>query len=857
MSETPEQEERTPAPSLAARVPLGAQLSDPGAILDRFLGWVADTGIEPYPAQEEALLELMEGKHVVLATPTGSGKSLVALGLHFKALCEGRRSFYTAPIKALVSEKFFALCDTLGAENVGMLTGDASINWAAPVICCTAEVLSNMALRQGSATDAPYVVMDEFHYYSDRDRGVAWQVPLLTLPNTRFLLMSATLGNTAPIEERITAMTGRECAHVWTDERPVPLDYEYRESPIHETVEKLLDHQKSPIYVVNFTQRECAEIGGALSSARIASRDERERIRDAIGGFRFDSPYGKEMKRLLSHGVGLHHAGLLPKYRLLVEQLSQQGLLKVICGTDTLGVGVNIPIRTVLFSKLAKFDGEKVRILSVRDFKQIAGRAGRKGFDEQGSVVCQAPEHVIHNVRATKKDKARAKGGKGKGKPTRKRSPQKGEVTWGEKTFRTLIKSQPETLISRFKVSHGMLLNVLQRDPAQTGRRGGYGAFIELIDASHEPPQAKRRLRRDAAALVRSLRRAEILHVRDHRLIVEEDLQRNFSLHHTLSLWLVDAVASLDPEEPGYALDVLSLVEAVLEDPRAILFAQVRKLRDALFQQMKAEGVPFEERIEKSEQVTWPKPLAEFIRETFEVFVVHHPWAEGDAVRPKSVAREMVESYASFDGYVREYGLQRIEGLLLRYLGQVFQALIQSVPDAAKTDDIHDVIAYLRTEVARVDSSLLSEWESLVKPDAAAAPGVEPAPPRLDLALTPKAFRARVRAEMRSFVRALASDDLEEASRWLRPHDDGGWSQEELEEALAPFLQEHGRVVFNPREFQADRTVLTQEGPRRWRIQQVLPDPSGEDSGCLEGEVTLEEGRDPEAALVRPLTIRA
>ena len=351
--------------SLEARVPLGAAIRDPGAILDRFLGWVSEIGLEPYPAQEEALLELMAGRHVVLSTPTGSGKSLVALGLHFKARCEGRRSFYTAPIKALVSEKFFALCDVFGPENVGMLTGDASLNWAAPIICCTAEVLANMALRQGEATDAPYVVMDEFHYYGDRDRGSAWQIPLLTLPHTTFLLMSATLGDTAAIEEKLRERTGREVAHVHSDERPVPLDFEYRERPIHETVEELLEADKAPVYIVNFTQRECAELGQALTSAKISSREEKRSIAEAIGEFRFDTPYGKDVRRMIGHGIGIHHAGLLPKYRLLVEQLSQRGLLKVICGTDTLGVGVNIPIRTVLFTKLCKFDGEKVRILEL------------------------------------------------------------------------------------------------------------------------------------------------------------------------------------------------------------------------------------------------------------------------------------------------------------------------------------------------------------------------------------------------------------------------------------------------------------------------------------------------------------
>ena len=301
----------------------------------------------------------MAGKHVILGTPTGSGKSLVALGLHFKALCERRRSFYTSPIKALASEKFFSLCNELGPENVGMRTGDASINAEGGVVCCTAEVLSNMALRVGEELDAPYVVMDEFHYYADRERGVAWQVPLLVLPGTQFLLMSATLGDTSAIAERLKRDTGREVAFVTSDERPVPLDFEYCETPLHQTIEKLLE--EGGARSTSSTSRSAS----APSSPRRYEREdreqgEREAIREVVAGRRLATPYGKEFRRFLSFGVGVHHAGLLPRYRLLVEQLAQKGLLHVICGTDTLGVGVNIPIRTVLFTKLAKFDGTKV-----------------------------------------------------------------------------------------------------------------------------------------------------------------------------------------------------------------------------------------------------------------------------------------------------------------------------------------------------------------------------------------------------------------------------------------------------------------------------------------------------------------
>ena len=444
--------------------------ADSAAILDGFLGWVAEQGLAAYPEQEEAILELLADRHVVLSTPTGSGKSLVALALHYRALCAGERSFYCAPVKALVSEKFFALCEELGADRVGMLTGDASINPGAPVICCTTEVLANMALRGGETTDAPCVVLDEFHFYDDRERGIAWQIPLLVLRHTQFLLMSATIGNTASIEEQVADFTQRGVAHVHSDTRPVPLDFEYRETPLHETLENLVEHDLAPVYVVNFTQRECGELAQGATSANLASRDARAAIASAIAGVRFDTAYGKDVKRFLGHGIGIHHAGLLPKYRLLVERLAQQGLLRVIFGTDTLGVGVNVPIRTVVLNRLSKFDGEKVGILRAREFHQIAGRAGRKGFDDRGRVVCQAPEHVIENRRIEQKG----------GKKAAKKRPPRDFVPWSRDTFEQLVVRPPEALRSQFVVSHGVILGVLQREAG-----ADYGAVIRLVSRSH------------------------------------------------------------------------------------------------------------------------------------------------------------------------------------------------------------------------------------------------------------------------------------------------------------------------------------------------------------------------------------
>lgn len=833
---------------------------DPDKILDLFLHWCTAAGFDLYPAQEEALLELMAERHVVLNTPTGSGKSLVALGLHFKALCEGRRCFYTSPVKALASEKFFALCNDLGAEKVGMQTGDASINAKAPIICCTAEVLANQALRKGPLLDAPYVVMDEFHYYSDPARGVAWQTPLLLLPDTTFLLMSATLGNTASIEEQLRRDTGREVAHIATMERPVPLDYEYRETPLHETVEDLTRAGKLPAYIVNFTQRECAELAQSLTSLKLTDKDEKKALVEAIRDFHFDTPYGKELRRFLRFGIGVHHAGLLPKYRLLVEQLSQQGRLKVICGTDTLGVGVNIPIRTVLFTKLCKFDGTETAILKVRDFKQIAGRAGRKGFDDLGSVVCQAPEHVIENLRRMRKASSGSKS-----KKFRKKGPPPTRfVEWNRKTFESLIRRPPEALESQFRVSHSMVLSLLQQD-ATTNHPDldNFASLRRLIAKSHESAERQKELLSEAATLVRSLYRAGVLKIEkdsetDYRwIVVDEDLQFNFSLHQTLALFLVENIERLDPADPEHGADVITLAEAILENPWAVLYKQIDKAKEVARAELKAQGFSYEERRERLREVSYPKPLEEALERVFREFRRAHPWSGAESIRPKSIGREIYESYSGFNDYIRLYDLHRSEGLLLRYLSQLYKTLTQTVPEPLKTEEIYDIEAFFRTMVEHTDSSLLEEWENLVHPEirlqsSAEAAIAQQALHQDNLLHSPKAFAARVRAEMYQLVRALASANYTEACLCVRQggDDEPAWDEERLETTLEPFLREYGKVDFSAAARQAHLTRIDQTGNHQWRISQVLIDPKGDNQWCLEGRIDLGGGKSTESPLL-------
>ncbi len=808
---------------------------DADTLLTRFLEYTTDRGLELYPAQEEAIMELLVGNNVILNTPTGSGKSLVALAAHFRAVALGQRSFYTAPIKALVSEKFFDLCKVLGPERVGMMTGDAAVNQSAPVICCTAEILSNLALREGSDAEVDSVVMDEFHYYSDRDRGVAWQIPLLTLPQAQFLLMSATLGETRLFEEGLTELTGKQTTLVKSVERPVPLDFEYAEQTLQHTVSDLLEDDKAPIYMVHFAQRAATEQAQNLMSLDFLSKEEKTEIKAELSTTRFDTPFGKELKKFLHHGVGVHHAGMLPRYRRLVERLAQQGRLKVICGTDTLGVGVNVPIRTVLFTKLCKYDGEKTKVLSVRDFKQIAGRAGRRGFDTRGTVVAQAPEHVVENKKL--RDKA---GGDAKKlrKLKMRQAPERGYAHWDEDTYRRLQQSPPEPLRSRFQVSNGMILNLFERYD------NGCQALKSLIRDCHEGPTSKRRHGRQAIGMIRSLRDAGVVEFTDERPRVHESFQSDFSLNQALSLYVIEAVDVLDPQDPAYAVDVLTLVEAILEDPMALLYRQTDALKSRAMAAMKADGVEYEERIEALEKIDYPKPNEEFLYATFEIFSKRHPWVGGDILRPKSIARDMYELGMTFLGYVKEYGLQRSEGVLLRYLTDSYKVLVQTVPESAKTEELYDLTDWLGLSVRSVDASLLDEWEQLQSADGVVEIAEEDTDEAPDITKDVRGFTTMVRNAAWQLVRFLAFKQYDRAAEALSDASEtSSWDAERLGEALAPYWSEYDAIDIGP-SARASAQIQLERGPQAWELQQTLLDPNEDRGWRMRIRVDLNESRE-------------
>ncbi len=817
--------------SPSERAPLERRLPGKGVeataelLLERFMAYSEERGLELYPAQEEAILELFDGHNVILKTPTGSGKSLVALAACYKALAERKFAFYTAPIKALVTEKFFELCRVLGADNVGMMTGDAAVNTDAPIICCTAEILANLALREGARAQADMVVMDEFHYYADRDRGSAWQLPLLTLTQARFLLMSATLGQTDFFLRCLEDLTGIPTRLVSSAERPVPLDFSYSEVPVQDKILSLNENGLTPIYIVHFSQRAACEAAQNLMSCNFIDKERKRAIADQLKGFRFDSPFGKELSRFVRHGVGVHHAGMLPKYRRLVERLAQSGLLSIICGTDTLGVGVNVPIRTVLFTQLCKFDGDKTKILTVRDFHQIAGRAGRRGFDTRGSVVVQAPEHEIEN--RIMRDKA-ADNPKKLKKLRSKKPPDRGYSPYDAQTMQRLIESEPEALVPQFRVNQGMLLNVLAGED-------GCRRAKALVRGCHEPPAGRRRLLKRGMDLFRSLVTSGVLELTSEGVQINADLQQDFSLHQALSLWAHEVLDTLDPELPTHPLTVLSVLEATLETPYAVIYKQIDALKKQRLAELKAEGVPYEERLEELERIEAPKPEADFIYGTYNLFKQQHPWVAEHNIAPKSIARDMYEQAASFNVYVKDYGLSRLEGVLLRYLSDVYRALRQSVAEQHKTAGIAELEDWLGAELRAVDASLIDEWEQLQHPQTMLERRPQQ-PANDDITQDAKAFDILLRNASFRLVQALARRDFDRAIRLLSdmagedakyPKDPKGdaWTPERLAEALAPYFQEHDYIAVDGNARSAARSTI-ERTPARTSLRQTLSDPA-------------------------------
>ena len=802
-----------------------AEFADEDAVYEAFGQYCEELGIEPYPAQDEAILNILAGDNTIVATPTGSGKSLVALFALYQSFTRGIRAYYTAPLKALVSEKFFSLIDAFGAENVGMITGDSTVNGDAPVICATAEILANQALREGGMVDAGMVVMDEFHYVADPSRGWAWQVPLLEMPQAQFVLMSATLGDTSEICRTMEETTGRDSSVVTSATRPVPLEYEYSTETLSDTLRSLVRNDKAPVYVVSYSQAGAIDLATGLLSVDLASKEQKAAVAAAIKGFTFAKGFGQSLRKLLLHGVGVHHAGMLPKYRRLVEQLALKGLLLVISGTDTLGVGINVPIRSVLLTGLTKFDGRKMRKLSVREFQQLAGRAGRAGFDTRGYVIAQAPEHVIENMRA----EAKAANADKKKKKVKKKSAPAGFVGWSEETYTKLIESQAESLRSRMKIDHSTILNLVARPGSDVS------TISRFIDKTHESRERHLDLKLTALSIGRSLIDAGLIEAKGDELVPTTDLGPQFALNQPLAPFVLAGLELLDPESETYALDVVSLVESTTPVPFPVLKGQLDRLKKDTLAELKADGLEYTERMAILDEIEGPKPLADVLDPAFEHFIEVHPWLRAGNFEPKSIVRDMVEQAMGFTQFVSYYSLTRVEGSLLRYLTDVFRALTHNVPADNRTEELSTIIEWLGETIARTDSSLLDEWRTLQ--------GLSPTDfadeelPDLDRKFSDneRVFTAEVRNAL--FHRVLLAERADYAELG-RLDADSGFDATTWEDAIEDFYEEYGDLLTDGKA-RGKEYISIEPGSQTWTVRQTLADPDDNRDWAIDAEVDV------------------
>ncbi|MBL9118900.1 MAG: DUF3516 domain-containing protein [Phycisphaerae bacterium] len=852
----------TPVAPLLEHRPQSAEASD---CFLAFLSYCEASKVEPYPAQVAAFEAIFEHKSVVLATPTGSGKSLVALAAHFAAYWRGaagldptipdhlRRSVYTAPTKALVNEKFFNLCDAFGATNVGLMTGDATVNPTAAIICCTAEILESIALREGKRSPFGWVVMDEFHYFSDPERGSAWLVPLLELTDARFLLMSATLHDFEPeaLCEDLRRRTGAEAVAVSSKERPVPLEFRYKEDRLlMETLEEVLRDGLVPVYVVSFRRRDAAELAPKLRSTALdeKARERRTIIHAELERHRLDTPFGKTLRELLPHGLAIHHGGMLPKYRRLVERLATKGLISVISGTDTLGVGVNMPIRSVIFTQLSKGGGPAgMHHLKPGEFRQIAGRAGRKGHDTMGTVIVQAPEHEVNNLRRKRKSAT-------SGKKFHAESPPPGFKGWNEKTLERLRDAPIDRLVPRFAVTGPLVLQILRR--SGDGREA-----LERLIASVGAKEAE--YRETAAKILGAFEEAGLARRREQSdergclYDLSAAVECIESFDRPLVPFVRFAIEQLEISDPNHDLDVLTIVESIVDDPSEVLNAQRRRLQDQKRQELWVPGMSLEETgamRDELDAITHPKPMAEELEVWFKHWDAKHPFIADRHPSPKAVARELLERGMSFAEYIRDYGLIHHEQTLYYYLSDVqkimSRALAVTDPDmqggqddaakakaVARREAIERLLEDLGALVETIDSSVSEEWARHgLAPDAITA-GMNAVAERA----TARASAVRLDGLLRRMMRS-------QAFTWVQALQRGDYA------ALASdaLSAEAAKAQFEPYWERFDTVVLTADarGPELIEIdlnagavRQWILDPEDSREWYIEGEADMQASR--------------
>jgi hypothetical protein len=703
------------------------------AFVDRFF-W--SRNLEPYPVQEQAIREIMAGKSVLVSVPTGTGKTIMAKAAIFSAMERGKTAIYTTPLRALTEEKYRELCDDFGPGWVGMATGDFKINREAPIQVEVAEILWNRIVSEKNVAPADVVIMDEGHYFNDNERGYVWEQSMIGLdPRSQLVVLSATVGHPERFCHWVELTRRQSMTLVESRERKVPLVHEYREEFLIDTVKDLAHKGEVPAVVFVFGRELCFEVARLLKSCRRFTTDEeRAKIEAACDEALLPSGASKELKPLLAHGIGIHHAGILPRYKQLVEQLTLERLIKFVVCTETIAAGINLPAKTVVFPSLRKYIQKQPRLVTAAEYHQMSGRAGRPQFDDKGLAITLAPEDVVSDLKKELKDAGKrpgldeAKIRKSVYNRHRSDAQRKGEVIWSPEAHAELVKGEPAELRSRTKITAEQVLALGLPDLTTTvlpgvvltGGAPAVAAEIDEIEASLPPSM-----------------RLNIVTVIDHLLLEDRDKRA----HHKLLAQLVANMRALDvidehgKQVAGHMIRDLQGVDGLFVyyilfreqldyvDMRALLELLVdhdviQRMLDRKGEDAKREWCRARLRELRMEnpQVAWEDVEAEWdkahprvlsrVEEIHQQFssLVPHPELHGGK-KQKNVWARMEDENLSFLELVEKEGLEHEEGSLFSYLIRVMN-FAKKLAEASQLDQFAEIAEKIKNVVGRVDIRL-------------------------------------------------------------------------------------------------------------------------------------------------------
>jgi hypothetical protein len=699
------------------------------AFYDKFL---LSRGLEPYPVQEQAVTAIFAGKSVLVTVPTGTGKTLMAKAALFRAVGRGERAIYTTPLRALTEEKYRELCADFGDENVGFATGDYKVNREAPIQVEVAEILWNRIVADKHVAPAEIVVMDEGHYFNDPERGYVWEQSIIGLdPRVQLVILSATVGHADRFCQWVEVTRRVPMALVESRERKVPLVHEYREEMLIDTVRDLAHGGDVPAIVFVFGREQCFEVARLLKSCRRFTTDEEKAKIDAMcDEALLPSGEAKELRPLLTHGIGVHHAGILPRYKQLVEQLALERLIKFVVSTETIAAGINLPARTVVFPSLRKFIKQQPRMITAAEYHQMAGRAGRPQFDDRGLAITLAPEQVVSDLKKELKDAAKRPAyDEAKVKKTvygraRADAQRKNDLIWTPETHAELVRGEPAELRSKTKISAEQVLAIGLPD-LTAAKIPQSEAELRMAEAERSLPPS---MRLDIVTVIENLllterERKELLKVLaqlvdnmkalgvldEHGKQVSGEMIRQLQGMDGLFIYYVLFNHQLDYEE------LRQLVEYLIDHD--IIQRQLdRKGEDEKREWMRNK---LRELRLENPHVTWDDVEAQYEaehpRQFTKIELIHgefaakvpHPELHGGK-KAKNTWAQLEDGGLGFLEFVEKHGLEHEEGNLFSYLVRVMN-FATKLGEASQLPEFSDMAERVRKLLARIDLRLVED----------------------------------------------------------------------------------------------------------------------------------------------------